>query len=70
MNSSKIITRGAFASMTVLAALLISASAAAVTVPAPSRGTTCPLERIDAQYVRCDDLTGLGASAPAWIPEQ
>ena len=30
----------------------------------------CPLERIDDQFVRCDDLTGAGVAAPAWIPEQ
>jgi hypothetical protein len=30
----------------------------------------CPLERIDTQLVRCDNLTGGGVSAPFWIPEQ
>ncbi|MBX7443848.1 MULTISPECIES: hypothetical protein [unclassified Arthrobacter] len=30
----------------------------------------CPLERIGAQLVRCDNLTGAGAAAPYWIPEQ
>ena len=30
----------------------------------------CPLERIDDQFVRCDDLTGAGVPAPSWIPEQ
>ncbi|TDT85912.1 hypothetical protein DFO47_101331 [Arthrobacter sp. AG258] len=30
----------------------------------------CPLERIGSQLVRCDNLTGTGAEAPAWIPEQ
>jgi len=30
----------------------------------------CPLERIGAQLVRCDNLTGGGVSAPDWIPEQ
>ena len=29
----------------------------------------CPLERVDTQYVRCDNLTGNGVPAPAWIPE-
>lgn len=29
----------------------------------------CPLERVDTQYVRCDNLTGNGAPAPAWVPE-
>lgn len=30
----------------------------------------CPLERIGAQLVRCDNLTGGDVSAPDWIPEQ
>jgi len=30
----------------------------------------CPLERIGSQLVRCDNLTGAGAPAPAWIPEE
>ncbi|MGX5715452.1 hypothetical protein [Arthrobacter sp. MAHUQ-56] len=30
----------------------------------------CPLERIGTQLVRCDNLTGAGAAAPYWIPEQ
>jgi hypothetical protein len=28
----------------------------------------CPLARIGTQLVRCDDLTGAGVTAPAWIP--
>ena len=30
----------------------------------------CPLERIGSQLVRCDNLTGAGATAPSWIREQ
>ena len=30
----------------------------------------CFLERVDTQYVRCDDNTGNGVSAPAWVPER
>ncbi|MFJ4207802.1 hypothetical protein ACIPY2_04965 [Paenarthrobacter sp. NPDC089675] len=30
----------------------------------------CPQERIGTQLVRCDVLTGTGADAPFWIPEQ
>lgn len=30
----------------------------------------CPLERIGTQLVRCDNLTGAGAAAPYWVPEQ
>ncbi|MFC7488511.1 hypothetical protein ACOCJ7_08570 [Knoellia sp. CPCC 206453] len=29
----------------------------------------CPLERLDTQYVRCDNLTGNGVPAPTWVPE-
>lgn len=67
--------RALFASMAVLATLSVSAAAGAVPdqkTPAPSSsvGARCLLERIGTQYVRCDDLTGLGAAAPEWIPEQ
>jgi hypothetical protein len=34
-----------------------------------SDGTNCPLNRLDTQLVRCDNLTGAGAPAAAWIPE-
>jgi hypothetical protein len=30
---------------------------------------SCPLQRIGTQFVRCDNLTGAGVSAPPWIPE-
>ena len=30
----------------------------------------CRLERVGAQLVRCDFLTGNGVPAPAWIPER
>ena len=30
----------------------------------------CLLERVSTQYVRCDDNTGNGVPAPAWIPER
>jgi hypothetical protein len=29
----------------------------------------CFLTRIGTQFVRCDNLTGAGAPAPAWVPE-
>jgi len=32
--------------------------------------SSCPLQRIGNQLVRCDSLTGAGVSAPSWIPEQ
>lgn len=36
----------------------------------PTFYNDCPLERIGNQLVRCDNLTGAGAQAPFWIPEQ
>lgn len=44
--------------------------------PAPSTASQvrtfpyCPLERLDRQLVRCDNLTGTGAAAPLAVPEQ
>ncbi|GAA2024009.1 hypothetical protein GCM10009819_03580 [Agromyces tropicus] len=67
------------------AAALLTAIAAAPAVARPEPGPepapavvaveradapVCLLERIDAQFVRCDDLTGAGVPAPSWIPEQ
>ena len=28
----------------------------------------CSLTRVGTQFVKCDDLTGNGVSAPGWIP--
>ncbi len=36
----------------------------------PSSPRRCPLERVGNQLVRCDNLTGAGAVAPSWVPEQ
>ena len=30
----------------------------------------CLLERVGTQYVLCDDNTGNGVPAPAWVPER
>ena len=30
----------------------------------------CPLGRVGHQFVRCDDLTGDGEPAPAYVPEE
>ena len=70
--------RGA-ASAALLVFLLASTGAAsAIPEPGPVRPSThapdarknCPLERIGAKLVRCDDLTGAGAHAPSQVPEQ
>ena len=29
----------------------------------------CSLERVELQYVRCDNLTGAGVTAPRWLPQ-
>ncbi len=29
----------------------------------------CPLQRLDRQLIRCDNLTGAGVPAPLFIPE-
>jgi hypothetical protein len=29
----------------------------------------CPLRRVGSQLVRCDNLTGAGATAPDWVPK-
>lgn len=33
-----------------------------------SRG--CSLQRVDTQFVACDDLTGNDVPAPSWIPQR
>lgn len=30
----------------------------------------CPLRRVGSQLVRCDNLTGNGVAAPAWVLER
>ncbi|GAA4733337.1 hypothetical protein GCM10025782_35900 [Pedococcus ginsenosidimutans] len=30
----------------------------------------CALERVGSQFVACDNLTGNGVPAPAWVPER
>ena len=34
-----------------------------------SHDRNCPLSRIDTQLVRCDNLTGAGVTAPAYVSE-
>ena len=45
---------------------IVPATAAAPT----DDGDRCPLARVDDQYVACDNLTGNGVQAPAWVPER
>ncbi|QGN57773.1 hypothetical protein [Nostocoides sp. HKS02] len=42
-------------------------------VPASAQVTyddICPLTRLGTQLVRCDNLTGNGATAPLWVPQR
>lgn len=43
-------------------------------IDAPAQSTTaiyfCPPERVGTQYVACDNLTGNGVPAPAWVHER
>jgi hypothetical protein len=32
-----------------------------------AEGASCPLRRVGTQFVRCDNLTGNGVPAPAWV---
>ena len=60
--------------------ILIHATGPAAAIPDPGpvqpatssvhRTGDCPLERVGHQLVRCDDLTGAGVRAPAWVPER
>ncbi|MEU1973265.1 hypothetical protein ABZ477_16555 [Microbacterium sp. NPDC019599] len=69
-----------FAALAAGAALLVSLSAAPAafarpepqppSIPVSVYGPYPALERIGTQFVRGDNLTGAGVSAPEWIPEQ
>ncbi len=37
-------------------------------IPPTDHAGGCRLQRVGAQFVRCDSLTGNGVAAPAWIP--
>jgi hypothetical protein len=74
--------RTARAARTAFATVLVTALAAAVAVqpasarqdPGPSAPTTyshqCLLQRVGTEFVRCDDLTGNGVPAPAWVDQR
>lgn len=73
-------TLGRFAGLAAALTLgiLVPATGPAAAIPEPgpamsqsssaNRVGSCPLERVDHQLVRCDDLTGAGAPAPASVP--
>ena len=73
------LTRGiVLATTAVLTALALSTGAGPAAArpdagPAAARvghAGQCLLERVGTQYVLCDDNTGNGVPAPAWIPER
>ena len=37
--------------------------------PVSRDSSNCQLKRVGTQFVRCDNLTGNGAPAPSWLPE-
>lgn len=64
------------AATTLLLTSAVALPASARQDPGPSSGytastpieqQTCPLTRLGAQLVRCDNLTGAGAPAPLWV---
>jgi hypothetical protein len=68
-------TRSSSIIATALVALTLAAGAASARTdpgrPAPittDDQINCPLERVDMQLVRCDNLTGNGTTAQTWIP--
>ncbi len=77
MNGTKIHTTGLVLSQAgayLFTALLpIPVSAAHETWAARARELTtcdCRLERVELQYVRCDNLTGAGVTAPLWVSQR
>ena len=73
------LTRGiALTTMAILTALALGTGAAPAAArpdagPAVARvghADQCLLERVGTQYVLCDDNTGNGVPAPAWVPER
>lgn len=70
MITSARTSRALFASVAVLTALFTTAPPVTPPPPPPVGAAQCLLERVGTQYVRCDNLTGLGVPAPEWIPEQ
>jgi hypothetical protein len=76
MTRTQLLARyaAATAAATLLAGIAATSAAARPDPgePIPVRFSSyanCPLNRIDTQLVRCDNLTGAGVAAPAYIPE-
>jgi hypothetical protein len=75
MNRTQLLARcsAAAAAATIIAGLAaIPATARPDPGPIPNRIScdwNCPLQRIDTQLVRGDNLTGAGINAPMWVPK-
>jgi hypothetical protein len=76
MNSTRLLARcAAAAAATTIIAGLAAIPATARPDPGPpvpdrfSSDDSCLLSRVGTQYVKCDNLTGAGVPAPAWVPE-
>ena len=77
MNRTQLLARcsAAAAAATIIAGLAAIPATARpdpgepVQVRFSSDDPNCPLNRIDTQLVRCDDLTGGGVTAPLWGPQ-
>ena len=66
----QVLAPAAAAIVLLLAAAPASARQEAGVATAPSKGessSSCSLERVGTQYVKCDDLTGNGTAAPGWV---
>jgi hypothetical protein len=67
-----IATAAGISTLLVLGIGTLPATARQDSGPMIERGATdprfCALERVGTQFVKCDDLTGNGVVAPAWVP--
>jgi hypothetical protein len=76
MNRTQLLARcsAAAAAATIIAGLAVAPATARPDPgePIPNRFSSddnCLLSRVGTQYVKCDNLTGAGVPAPAWVPE-
>ena len=78
MNNSKIrmnrfITTAAIASLMVALSQMPTSAAqdpGEGVIATAVTSQNCRLERVELQYVRCDNLAGAGVTAPRWMPER
>jgi len=78
MSSTKLKSLGLARALAPIAAALVLISLGATPsfarsdletrIPPTDHAAACQLQRVGTQFVRCDNLTGNGVAAPAWIP--